>query len=158
MENIPIGVIIDAFPKLKKFTENDSQPKFGVGNPEQEKYCEFIHVFMTCYGYSTVINGERRRKLMSPEDSIQDAKNHFGREVTQPIITDENGFTFNEGDTNLPISKFSNRCSLNLNFLHSHTDNIGYLSENVKNTTSNVYERIKSVAGYNKDKEKTKEN
>ncbi len=68
------------FAKLKKALPSPT-PKFGVANiPENERKCDLIHVFMSCYGYSTLgMIGDTKRQLMDPNITLRQARENFGR-------------------------------------------------------------------------------
>lgn len=115
---------MDNINKIKKIIPIDeSEPKFGHGNSENEKECcKEIKVFMICYGITGLgINGERRRMLMNPNITLRDAKKLFGRPFDQEFIRDENGFIFNNEDLDKQLYKFSNKCCLNINFTYDYT-------------------------------------
>lgn len=90
------------------------KPLFGPGHPEEEKGHAQIQVFMHCMGKTSV---EKRRIALPPGTPVGQVPSHFGRDMSQDTILDENSFRIL--DTHLPISHFSNQGFLNLQFVDS---------------------------------------
>ena len=111
---------------LKLLPEESGKPKFGyAGNPEKEKLCPFIDVFMKSVGRTSATN-EYRRERMKPTDTPMDARDAFSKEsswgtVSQEDIADENDFVFSKSMLNEPLYSFSCNCKLNLKFTHRHS-------------------------------------
>jgi hypothetical protein len=112
-----IGSVMKPVTTIRNFFLGDV-PKFGAGNDKKElEECPDIHVFMVCYGQSTV---EKRKAVMEKSTTIRQARDDFGRPMKQELICDENHFRFNENDLDKALYKFSNKCHLNLAFIYEN--------------------------------------
>lgn len=108
---------------------------FGPGRPCEEKQdCEFIHVFMTCVGQG---RHEQRRVMLPKDTTLKQAKAAFGREMKQQLISDEDGYRFNQSDLDKSLWNFSNRCCLNLQFeFEDHLQELVEKGSGLKGITS----------------------
>ena len=108
---------------LKLLPGDQHDPKFGSkGNPEKEKKCPFIDVFMTSVG-RTSSTTERRRFRVSPDMTPLEAKEGFAKESSwgekhPEDIADENDFVLSNTMQEEPLYMMSCDCRLNLKFLY----------------------------------------
>jgi hypothetical protein len=87
---------------------------------KEEAECEHgIHVFMTSHGYAS---NEHRRVLLAKDTPLRAVRDHFGRELRQPKVADDHGFTFSDSDLEQPLWKFSDHCALQVGFVHTYTE------------------------------------
>ena len=104
--------VVNMVQKTRSLLEsNKVNTFFGLGKPEEEACCSEIRVFMFCVGRTAV---EKKRVFLPSHTKLTEVRNHFGREMAQTLILDENEFEIL--DTDLPISRFSKGCSLNVQF------------------------------------------
>jgi hypothetical protein len=116
---------------------------FGFGNPEDEKRCSGIRVFMRCVGR---LRMEQQQVGMAPSDTIDDARNRFGRKMDQTCVRDERGFVIRPEDHQLPLSHFSSKCRLNLDFTYEQPTIKAWAKEkaaSVAESVQPVFERCK---------------
>jgi hypothetical protein len=117
---------------------------FGFGNPEDEKRCSGIRVFMRCVGR---LRMEQQQISMATNDTINDARNRFGRKMDQMCVRDERGFVIRPEDHTLPLSHFSSKCRLNLDFTYEQMT----IKEWTKETVASVAESAPLVFERSKD-------
>lgn len=123
--------------------------RFGLGDPEEEKQCEMIHVFMAMRDYKTglFVEVQKKRKLLPPDTTIQQAKEQFGRPLDQHIF-DESGFRIEGDDLNQPLWRYSCKCRLNLLFKYDHAEQ---LETGVESLKDGIRQGWRSGLGTKKD-------
>ena len=88
---------------------------------KREMECDRIHVFTRCV-LASGLAMERRRLLMAPTDSLEDARAAYvdarGRPVRQDHFRDEHGFVLQPGLSKQSLARFSNQCRLNLDLCY----------------------------------------
>jgi len=120
--------------KVKELWTTSPPPLYGLGVPDTECQCPNITVFMQCVGTS---GAERRRTTLDKDITLRQTKDEYGREMAQSGVYDENGFRFSEQDLARPLWQFSNRCALNLNFMHNSS------ADHFTTTVSNIREQLR---------------
>lgn len=91
---------------------------------------------MQCVGQ---FSEKRIRASLSPQTTMRQAKEEFGKDMDQTIVTDENNFRFSEKDLEKPLWQFSNKCSLALSFQYdTHTEALSKKTATIKEATSNL--------------------
>ena len=61
---------------------------------------------------------DKRRILLDKNTSLKDLRHHFGDDLKQDYMCDENYYRFAESDLAQPLYKFSNNCSFVGTFIH----------------------------------------
>ena len=117
-------------------------PKFGCAGKKQkmELECDKIHVFMR-YVLSSGVASERRRALLSPTQTINDARAAYinargGRSLQQEHVRDEHGFALDPSLHSLPLAQFSNDCKLNLDFSYADDLSVSVMKKSIEHTQS----------------------
>jgi len=115
MELISNAIPSQLIPVTKELFSFSPETKFGVGNPQREcENCKQIQVFMSCVGLTTA----KRRMLLPQHTTLRQTREHFGSNISQEGIYDENHYRFADSDLDLPLWNFSNRCAVNILFEH----------------------------------------
>ena len=107
--------------------------RFGYGKPEEEAQCNQVRVFLRCVGR---LRMERRQVFMQPNATISEARQQFQHEMAQTYVRDERGFEIPPASYDLPLSHFSSKCKLNLDFTYENAT----LKELAKETAADVAE------------------
>ena len=84
---------------------------FGIGGPS-EAACETFRAFMECKGYLT---SDKRAVELPSGSTLDDARSHFGRDMRQTIILDEDGYKL---DASSPLWRYSKNCNISLVFVY----------------------------------------
>jgi hypothetical protein len=90
--------------------------KMGLGDPTVEFSCSEVHVF------ARVVGGRvwSYRTIVPPKTQLGQLKQVFeqihGGPIVQTCLVDENGYTFSQLALEQPVSKFSNKCRLHVDF------------------------------------------
>eukprot|EP00037_Helgoeca_nana_P022883 m.235702 g.235702 ORF g.235702 m.235702 type:complete len:181 (-) comp26162_c1_seq1:1774-2316(-) len=96
-------------------------PPFGPGDPQAEaKACAQIRLFLRA---SHRTGFEKMVLLVPPDTKISTVKETWGKQegftkLTQPQVRDEFGYVVGSSDMDKPLTNFSNKCNLNLDFTH----------------------------------------
>ena len=61
---------------------------------------------------------DKRRVILKASTKLKNVRDHFGSELKQDLVFDENFFRFHVDDLEKPLWKFSNGCNLNLSFVY----------------------------------------
>jgi hypothetical protein len=130
----------------KVLGEERGVPKFGIGDPAAEEQCSVVHVFMTLQGRTTT---EMQRgdflPTATPASLLLAFQKERGKETTQRILQDENGFTLSEQLSNANLTCLSSRCCLNLSFVYERAHSNGLAGGFAKATGATVDEGKNAV-------------
>ena len=128
------GVMLPSWPKAAEGWEPQRQDTyFGFGKPEAEMNCAEIRVFMRCVGR---LRMDKRQIFMPPNATISDARKQFGREFDQTHVRDERGFVIE--DHTRPLSDYSSKCRLNLDFTYEQARLQDWFKERLADKTEAI--------------------
>ena len=144
------------FPVWPKSAEAWEPPcqdvHFGFGTPENEARCKRIRVFIRCVGR---LRMDKQHFFMAPSDTVADAREKtdadarkkFGRDMLQGHVRDERGFEIGPNMQEQPLSDFSSKCKLNLDFTYTNPTIKEFAKERVAGAGEAMEKALERAAG-----------
>ena len=117
------------------YTPIDKELRFGSGNPSDECNCETVTVFARVVGATNQLV----RSTFPKDTKLGDLKSVFERhpafkqDIRQELLADEQGYIWSSEDEQRPLTAFSNRCRLNVDFVPKNST-VSHVVENISDT------------------------